>query len=268
MKNKSILAAFATAAALAFTGPALAQDTPNSSFSVEEMIEYAEGFHFGYIRSGSNRLDSYSENGLSALAKRLAFETNVPVQATVYVGLDLERDNLNLFPVIFWSVTNQSDRISETAREKLQSYIDHGGILFIDTSDISTRNECAGLMREVIGDLNTRPFVHMPSDHTLTKTFFLLHNFTDEETNNPFCIESNDEDSVESLSNIIISDIGVLRELIPQQTTLGSVQREMLIRQLINVALYATTGDYKTDLTHLPALLERMGDKNKTPEPN
>ena len=258
MKIRSIISAFTTAALLGSAAPAIAQDAPSHRFSDEEMVQLSQGYHIGYIQSGSNRLDSYTEAGLDVLAYRLMMDTRVPIPSPTVVPLDLASDELNLFPFIYWTVTNQSDNLSEDQRARLQRYVDNGGILLIDTSDISTRNDCRGLMNETIGELDTRPFTEMPFDHTATKTFFLLQDFTSEMSRNPFCVERNDEDSVESLSNIVITDIGIVREINPQQSRVSEREREMLTRQLMNLVLYANTGDYKTDITHLPAILERM----------
>jgi len=39
----------------------------------------------------------------------------------------------------------------------------------------------------------------------------------------------------------------------------GERQREMAFRTGVNIVMYALTGNYKTDLVHMPALLERLG---------
>jgi hypothetical protein len=39
----------------------------------------------------------------------------------------------------------------------------------------------------------------------------------------------------------------------------GEDQREMARRFGVNLAMYALTGNYKTDQVHVPALLERLG---------
>jgi len=39
----------------------------------------------------------------------------------------------------------------------------------------------------------------------------------------------------------------------------GERQREMALRFGVNVVMYALTGNYKTDVVHWPALLERLG---------
>ena len=41
----------------------------------------------------------------------------------------------------------------------------------------------------------------------------------------------------------------------------GELQREMAFRFGINVVMYALTGNYKTDQVHVPALLQRLGER-------
>ena len=43
------------------------------------------------------------------------------------------------------------------------------------------------------------------------------------------------------------------------------MQREMAFRFGINLVMYALTGNYKTDLVHAPALLQRLGNENDDP---
>ena len=40
----------------------------------------------------------------------------------------------------------------------------------------------------------------------------------------------------------------------------GDGQREMALRFGINLVMYALTGNYKTDLVHAPALIQRLGN--------
>ena len=45
----------------------------------------------------------------------------------------------------------------------------------------------------------------------------------------------------------------------PSELSGGEQQREMSIRFGINLVIYAMTGNYKTDVVHAPALLQRLG---------
>ena len=44
----------------------------------------------------------------------------------------------------------------------------------------------------------------------------------------------------------------------------GEIQREMAFRFGINLVMYALTGNYKTDVVHAPALLQRLGTRAMT----
>jgi hypothetical protein len=41
------------------------------------------------------------------------------------------------------------------------------------------------------------------------------------------------------------------------------MQREMAFRFGINLVMYALTGNYKTDVVHAPALLQRLGNERR-----
>ena len=41
----------------------------------------------------------------------------------------------------------------------------------------------------------------------------------------------------------------------------GERQREMAFRTGVNIVMYALTGNYKADQVHVPALLERLGQR-------
>jgi hypothetical protein len=43
----------------------------------------------------------------------------------------------------------------------------------------------------------------------------------------------------------------------------GDFQREMSIRFGVNLAMYALTGNYKTDQVHIPAILELIGGESE-----
>jgi hypothetical protein len=47
--------------------------------------------------------------------------------------------------------------------------------------------------------------------------------------------------------------------LAPVAGVSGWRQREMAYRFGVNLAMYALTGNYKSDQVHVPALLERLG---------
>jgi hypothetical protein len=47
----------------------------------------------------------------------------------------------------------------------------------------------------------------------------------------------------------------------------GAEQRETAKRFGVNLVMYVLTGSYKDDQVHVPALLERLGERNTSPDP-
>ena len=45
----------------------------------------------------------------------------------------------------------------------------------------------------------------------------------------------------------------------------GELQREMAFRFGIKLVMYALTGNYKADVVHAPALLQRLGNERGAP---
>jgi hypothetical protein len=110
----------------------------------------------------------------------------------------------------------------------------------------------------------------------LTKSFYLLRNFPGRWEGGQLWVEAEvprDSDQgrqarrVDGVSSILITsndfasawatnDRGQpLYPVVPG----GERQREMAYRTGVNIVMYALTGNYKADLVHTPALLERLG---------
>jgi len=45
----------------------------------------------------------------------------------------------------------------------------------------------------------------------------------------------------------------------------GERQREMVYRFGVNLVMYVLTGNYKADVVHAPALLQRLGNERGSP---
>ena len=159
----------------------------------------------------------------------------------------------------------------------------NGGTLLIDTRDLTlgaTRgpnNPGEETLKRLLGKLDLPPLETVPSDHVLTKAFYLLQTFPGRWDGGKVWVEALPPDDPErgpeparggdGVSPVIIGSndwaaawaVDSEGRPLVDCTPGGDRQRELAIRFGINVVMYAMTGNYKTDQVHVPALLERLG---------
>jgi hypothetical protein len=269
-------------AALAFTllhgGTADAQnkDAPRSALETK----------LAYVLTGDRDVDSISKSGLGGLtlflAQRTALEAGEPI------GLDIARDELAFYPLIYWPIVPGSPRPSEETLKRVDAYMKQGGTVLFDTRDAvlappgsgsETRGPGMTELRKILSSLDLPELEPVPRDHVLTKTFYLLRDFPGRFNSGQLWVEAlpsaNDEDESsrrparggDGVSSIIISsnDFAGAWAIQPDgQPSLPMVegeprQRELAFRAGVNIVMYTLTGNYKADQVHVPALLERLG---------
>jgi hypothetical protein len=214
------------------------------------------------------------------LAQRTALEAGEPM------GLDLARDELAFFPLIYWPVSPNAPKPSQTAIERIGTYMKRGGTVLFDTRDAVDVIPGAGgemrtpgmvALRSILSSLDIPELEPIPGDHVLTKTFFLLRNFPGRFISGRLWVEAlpaEGEDrpdrparAGDGVSSILITsnDLAGAWAMRPDgQPMLPLVpgeprQREFAFRAGVNIVMYAMTGNYKADQVHIPALLERLG---------
>ena len=279
--------------ALTLHSPAQSQPAPQQQPAVPPLTAQQEDFamkatlqtHLAYVVTGDASVDEVSKSGLQGLtlflAQRTALEAGDPI------GLDLARDELAFFPLIYWPVSPNAPKPSQAALEKLNSYMKRGGTVLFDTRDAvdappgpggEMRGPGMVALRSILSSLDIPELEPVPHDHVLTKTFFLLRDFPGRFTNGQLWVEAlpaenEDEEpnrparAGDGVSSILITsndlagawamrpDGQPMLPLVPGEAR----QREFAFRAGVNIVMYALTGNYKADQVHIPALLERLG---------
>jgi len=214
------------------------------------------------------------------LAQRTALEPGDPI------GLDIARDELAFYPLIYWPIAPGAAPPSEAALQRIDTYMKDGGTVLFDTRDAvvappgpggETRSPGMLELRKILSSLDIPELEPVPRDHVLTKTFYLLRDFPGRFDNGQLWVEalpSVDEDRAgrparggDGVSSIIITsnDFAGAWAMRPDgQPMLPMVegeprQREFAFRAGVNIVMYTLTGNYKADQVHVPALLERLG---------
>jgi hypothetical protein len=274
----SLAAGFAVADARAQTAPASQERIP--TFRADD-IEAALNTRLAYVITGDREQDEISRQGLTGLSRALASRT--ALDPADPIGIDLARDELAYYPLLYWPMVASRPVPPEGAIRKIESYMKNGGTVIFDTRDaLNSRGGASAtpetaLMRRILATIDVPDLEPIPKDHVVTKTFYILEGFIGRYATGRNWIEvlqrNAEQDRTrpaqagDRVSPIIITSndlaaawavdrLGQPRfPLVPGDAR----QRELAIRGGINIVMYALTGNYKADQVHVPALLERLG---------
>jgi len=254
--------------------------TPKERFAVQAASET----RLAYVMTGDRQVDEVSLSGLTGLGDILVQRT--AVEPGTPVGIDIERDEIVFFPLLYWPVTPDMPAPSPETVAKLDAYMKNGGTIFFDTRDaedgtagmLGETTPAGRALRRILESLDIPPLEPVPPEHVLTKAFYLMQSFPGRYASGQLWVEASENGkgvpaangsagNADGVTTIIIGSndyaaawsTGTNGEALYPAVPGGELQREMAFRVGINVVMYALTGNYKADQVHVPALLERLG---------
>ena len=233
-----------------------------------------------HIKTGDARVDALALAAMVGLSDTLFFRTSVEPSAPV--SLDIERDTLAFYPLIYWPIIDTQPSLSARAVSSLNAFLRSGGVILFDTMDAELRRGNSAqnpkLMR-LLQDLDIPPLEPVAADHVLTRAFYLLQDFPGRYRSGQLWAEApTDTQTVDGLPFRPLND-GVSpvfigsndwaaawamdsrgEPLVPVgRGRAGERQREIALRFGVNLVMHVLTGNYKSDQVHVPALLDRLG---------
>ena len=237
----------------------------------------------GHILTGDPRVDDIAHAGLVGLSETLFFRTSV--EPTEPAAIDLETDEIALYPLLYWPITPAQPIPSDEAYAKLNAYLRTGGMILFDTRDADVARFGAASpngrkLQRLAAPLDIPPLEPVPSDHVLTRAFYLLQDFPGRFTSRDVWVEAAppDAEKIEGMPFRNLND-GVTPVVIGGNDWAaawamdrsgnplypvgrgrgGERQRELAYRFGVNLVMHVLTGNYKSDQVHVPALLDRLG---------
>jgi len=244
-----------------------------------ELLASLDRTRLAYVITGDDEADRTSEAGLDSLSRYLSSRTALEPGSPI--GVDIETDQLALYPLIYWPMSEDADMASPAAISRVDAYMKSGGTVLFDTRDriVDLGGGSSALtlrLQQILASLDIPPLEPVPADHVLTKSFFLLDNFPGRYSDGPLWVEATpaSDDPLErpartgdGVSSILITgnDMAAAWALdergFPMFSTIPADpwQREYAYRAGVNIVMYMLTGNYKADQVHIPALLERLG---------
>lgn len=255
----------------AWPGPPL-QAQSTDDFAMRNALET----RLGYVITGDAEIDRISEEGLKGLGETLRERTSV--EAGEPTGINIERDELVFFPLIYWPVKADATVPSDAALARMDAYMKGGGTIFFDLredgagADALSGGGAGEALRRILAKLDIPPLEPVPPLHVLTKSFYLLDRFPGRYDGGKLWVESSEAGgsnagTTDGVSGIIIGSndyaaawaMDEIGEPLYAAIPGSDRQREFALRTGINIVMYALTGNYKADQVHVPALLERLG---------
>jgi hypothetical protein len=276
--NRSNATAATLTALMLFGAPSDAQ-TIEDEFALSATTELT----LAHVVTGDAQLDAVALAGLTGLSDTLFFRTSV--EPSTPLGVNLETDELAFFPILYWPITPRQPTPSATAYAKLNDYLRSGGMILFDTRDADTASFGASSpngrkLQELAAQLDIPALEPLPSDHVITRTFYLLQDFPGRHNSRDVWVEAADPNA-EQIEGMPFRDLndGVTPVVIGGNdwaaawaVTVGGApllpvgrgfsgerQREIAYRFGINLVMHVLTGNYKSDQVHVPALLDRLG---------
>lgn len=274
-----LVAGMVAALALAAPQPAQAQsesDLDGDEFALAATLET----RLAYVITGNPEIDEVSRAGLAGLSRELTRRT--ALEPAEPMGVDAAEDELAFFQFLYWPIDHDAAPPSERVMERIDTYMRQGGTVLFDTRDAVEQtgagNDGPGMrqLRTMMRGMDLPELEPVPSDHVVTKTFYLLDDFPGRWEGGALWVESafrRDEQSerpvqnADGVSGIMITSndlagawaVGEGGSYLYPTSPGGDGQRETAYRAGINIVMYAMTGNYKADQVHVPALLERLG---------
>ncbi|MCZ4352113.1 DUF4159 domain-containing protein [Roseovarius aestuarii] len=236
-----------------------------------------------HVITGDAQLDEMAQAGLRGLGETLFYRTTV--EPAPPVAVNLETDELAFYPLLYWPIHADQPTPSANAYAKLNQYLRTGGMILFDTRDAdiaaySASSPNGARLQQLASPLDIPPLEPVPSDHVLTRTFYLLQDFPGRYAGRPVWVEAAppDAERAEGMPFRNLND-GVTPVVvggndwaaawavdtrgIPMYPVgrgyAGERQREMANRFGVNLVMHVLTGNYKSDQVHVPALLDRLG---------
>jgi hypothetical protein len=239
-------------AALVLLGASALVPFPEAS---AQSVDATHTIRLGYVRTGEARTDRMSATGLQALSDVLAQRTSV--EPAPPVALNLESDDLSAYPFIYWPAPATPRPLSARAIANIDRYLAIGGLLLVDTRGGAPSARPAAAM---LAGVDVPPLELVTADHVVGRAFYLMRSFPGRTQSPQLWGESAaSAQARDGVASLFIGDGDWASAWAGNAG--GERQRELALRFGVNLVMVSLTGNYKADQVHVPALLERLGER-------
>ena len=231
----------------------------------------ANDTYLAYIKTPEEKLNYISKNGLNTI--KILLQTRTSIAPKEVIEVDIKKDQIYYYSFLYWPLSKNLIDLDIKTITKIKNYLNNGGMLFFDIIGFSRENfnlesNKFKKIKNFLSSIEVDNLTPIPKDHTLTKSFYLLKKFSGRWDNKILLIENSSLELNDGVSSVILgfndwasawaldSNKNPIYPVVPG----GERQREISYRFGINVAMYALTGNYKSDQIHFKSILNRLNN--------
>jgi hypothetical protein len=219
-------------------------------------------FHPRLLQNAGRSLEGPHASGPSRWSWELIRRTSAPARLTVG---SVAADSTELFaePFTVWLGSEAVTPLSEPEVRGLRSYLNLGGVLFVDDSNPEVGSFGRSVRQELQRVLPESPIVRLPEQHVLYKSYYLLERPVGRVDGLAYL------EAIISgkMLRVVLSSHDIVGALAQQRgggwtfqvEPGGPQQRELAMRLAVNLAMYVLCLDYKDDQVHAEELMRRRG---------
>ena len=257
---------------------AYATSSPSDQLPSKEMTSILTS-RLANVLTGDNSIDASAYDGLKHLTNELRARTSY--EPGDPIGLDLNKDDLSLYPLIYWPIYASMPQPNEKVIQKLATFMRSGGTVIFDTrngdshSNVIGESQESSWLRLLLQQLDVPVVEHVPRDHVITKTYYLINKIQGSTETCDSWVEKTFMDVADERRNNVIQSTDNVSSLIITSCNLASAwsrfsrentfsnikdthNLELAMRSGINIVMYTLTGNYKSDQVHKRRIIERL----------
>lgn len=236
--------------------------------------------HLAYVKTGNTTLDTVSQRGLEALSQFIIKRTTIELGSVI--GIDLDKDELAFYPLIYWPIDAQTNMPSTKSINKIDAFMHQGGTILFDTRDEITANFSLDnapsanthRLQQILTGINIPPLEPQPKNHVIARSYYIMPNFPGRYNGSQLWLEASNNHNAnrpvnagDGVSPILITSNDFagawahngngnwMYPLVPDD----NMQRVWAFRGGLNIVMYILSGNYKSDQVHVPEILKRLG---------
>jgi len=219
-------------------------------------------FHPRLLANAGRPVDPAHATGPSRWSWELIRRTSAPARLTVG-SVAADSTELLAEPFTVWLGGEAVAPLSEPEVRGLRTYLNLGGVLFVDDSNPEVGSFGRSVRQELQRILPESPIVALPEQHVLYKSYYLL----DRPVGRVQGPAQLDAITSGKMLRVVLSSHDLVGALAQQRgggwtfpvEPGGQQQRELAMRLAVNLAMYVLCLDYKDDQVHAEELMRRRG---------